>query len=311
MGKVQINIVYSPQKEPQHKTFENNRGIIWHSNKRDPEKHNVGMGWYSIRKPKKGDSIMVMEPYCILPRDYRVDFVKKFRYIFTWCDAAFKNKHLHDKVIKVNHPSCKDLYYNENMTKDWLPWSERKNEVAIIANNKASGHHSELYSLRIQLADLFNKKSRHDVSWYGQIPLKGKEYYKGSRESKKSILTKVKFSICTENSYDPIYTKNYFTEKMPQVWGSGCVPIYMGCHNIDSFGFNKKSYIDLRDYVTKKGRNLSIAKGRLLNVVDNYSKQHYNDFHKALTEEILIPEKLFNIISYERVYNKMIDAFSK
>lgn len=311
MSKVILNIVYSPQTGPDHIVFQNHLGEIWHSAKYHPNKHNIGMGWYSLRDPKPQDSIFVVEPYCVLPMDYRPDFLAKFRYIFTWATKALTQPELKNKVIEVNHPSCKDLYYKQNqMEAGWLPWKERSDEVVIIANNKTSTHNSELYSLRLQLADLIHQKSKMRVSWYGQEPPLKKPYVKGLANSKKNILTKMKFSLCTENSYDPMYTYNYFTEKMPEVWASGCVPIYMGCYNIDSFGFPPNSYIDLRNYITKKGNNVKINEEAFLKALHNYNGEKYAAYRNTVLQQILIPEKLFHIISHHRVYKKMIQTFA-
>lgn len=311
-----INIVYSPQKLDQHKVYENKDGEIWRGGKYDNSKINIGMGWYSLRDPSPKDSLLVIEPYCVLPRDYRPDFVKQFHFVFTWAVKGFHSK-LKSKIIEINHPSCHDLINKKIVDKDWLPWKERNDEIVFIANNKTSTHYSELYSLRIKLADYLHEHSKFKVSWYGQIPL-NKPYFKGQIKSKQEILRQAKFSICCENSYDKDYTFNYFTEKMPEVWGAGTVPIYMGCYNIDRFGFHNQSYIDLRKIVfinkeeeaENKGK-YNIDFNKLLNILDSYSEQQYNGFANILRTRILTPNKLFNQISYTRMYDTIIDAFAK
>ena len=94
---------------------------------------------------------------------------------------------------------------------------------------------------------------------------------------------------------------------MPEVWFSGAVPIYMGCHNIDEFGFHEDSYIDLRKYVdnSKNVKYLELA-----NEINNFTEDKYNKYLKAV-EYNVYNAKLFNLISDDRVMSKMIETFWK
>lgn len=307
--KAIVNIVYAPQKKPPHKVFENDQGEIWRSSSRTPNKINVGMGWYSIKKPQPHDSIWVVEPYCVLERDYQTNFLKGFKYIFTWATKAFEqNNKIKDRVIEIHHPTYHNVPNDENLTKNWKSWNERSNEIVFIANNKSSKHHSELYSLRLQLADLLYKKSKYKVSWYGQIPIK-RSYFKGTIHSKQEILTNVKFSVCTENSYDPVFTHGYFTEKMPDVWLAGTVPIYMGCYNINDYNFQDVLYIDLRKFVKKVGKQFKINENALINQIENFSEQKYQNFQNKIINKLINSQKLKQITSFDSAYEKIVKTF--
>lgn len=309
MNYANINIVYSPQKNPAHSVFKNAGGEIVMSPTYDPNKHNVGMGWYSLRNPNPNDSLFVMEPYCILPKDYDLRFCTKFKYIFTWASKAFKHLGMGQKIIEINHPSCKGVgpnILNPNTNK---PWNKRQDEIVIIANNKHSEHYSEIYTLRTMLADFFHDHSKYQVSWYGQIPL-NRPYYKGKIDHKLEPLRSAKFSICSENSYDKIFTHNYFTEKLPECWFGGAVPLYMGCFNIDDFKFPEKSYIDLRQYVNKDKKKLHIEFEKLLAKMESIDDSQYREHIHLVKNKVLVNTKLFSIISYQRVYNKMIQTFA-
>jgi hypothetical protein len=305
--QVIINIVYSPQTGAAKKVFENDKGQIWRNATYDKNKINIGMGWYSIRNPRPSDSIWVVEPYCVLERDYDPKFVNKFKHIFTWATKAFPNEALKDKVVSIHHPTYHTFQSTDALSKNWTSWSERSNEIVFMANNKSSKHHSELYSLRLQLADMLHAKSNFKVSWYGEIPIK-RPYFRGKAKSKQDILTKVKFSVCTENSYDPIYTHGYFSEKMPDVWKAGAIPIYMGCYNIDEYKFPDHSYIDLRTYVKKTGKQFKINESALLSRLDGFTEQRYNNFILDIKGQILKPNKLQKIASFDLAYEKIIDT---
>jgi hypothetical protein len=319
-----ICIVYEPQTDPVHQVYPYNQPDaavkIMHSSRCLSDHHNIGMGWYSLRNPKPEDSILVIEPYCVLDIDYDIDFLKKFKYIFTWATKAFENTEIESKIIPINHPSCRQFQQmSEIHPEEWPNWDERADEIVIIANNKTSKDSSHIYDLRIKLADHFHNlyklgRSKFKVSWYGQIPLSDKEYFKGPIEGlKQDVLKKVKFSICTENSYDPKYTFNYFTEKMPDVWMSGAVPLYMGCYNIDEFDFPTNSYIDLRTYIKiNRKKTNKYEKSDVQSLYDRlagFTSEHYNSYKHEIVKNMNSTHGIFYHISFQRMYEKMIDTF--
>lgn len=310
MDKIKVNIVYSPQKEAPQKLYESERGEVWISPERNSGMNNIGMGWYSIRDPNPEDCLLAIEPYCVLDMDYDPNFASRFRKVFTWTPQAFKHPSLANKVVEINHPSCRNPPDEKSLVDSWPKWNERANEIIFIANNKSSSHDSELYSLRIKLADLLYQNSRFKVKWYGQSSIR-KPYYAGSINSKYEVLRKAKFSVCTENCYDPIYSHNYFTEKMPEVLFSGAVPIYMGCYNIDDFNFNPHSYIDLRTYVKKDGKRFDIDLNSLIQRIEGFDSQRYDNFRKDIFHDITKPNGLYHIISFNRMYEVMIDSLAK
>lgn len=311
MEKVKVNLIYMPQGvDSEAPRYQNEFGELWMNGTRKEGMHNISMSFYSANYPnpiQAGDSIYVIEPMCVSERDYEIEFIEKFKYVFTWADNAFKNTHIKNKVISLNHPSCWGVDKNdyENRKKNWTSWNERRDEITFIANNKSSNHRSELYSRRIILAQwLHNNSQKHKVSWYAQTNFYS-NYFKGNISGDKStILNHVKFSICTENCYDEKYSTNYFTEKMPEVWLSGAIPIYMGCYNIDQFGFHPDSYIDLRKFTNDKNVKLR----ELLNEINNFDEDKYNKYLNAVDYNIY-NANLFNIISEERVMEKMIKTF--
>lgn len=307
MSKTEIAIVYGPQEGPIAKIYENDKAIVYTSKTKQSNMINVGMGWYSIPNPTPEDSILVLEPYCVLERDYDYTYVGQYKHIFSWTPRAFAHPAFANKIVEINHPCCKDPPNPDVMVENWLPWDQRSNEVVFIANNKMSRHESELYSLRLELADHFHAQGKFTVSWYGQSPVP-KPYYKGQIEHKSEILGKVKFSVCNENCYDPIYSHNYFTEKMPEVWFAGAVPLYMGCFNINNFNFSPHSYFDLRTYVQGKRGNFNIDMNALTQRMLSFDAAQYENFKNDVKHNIKKENGLYHIISYDRVYEKIINT---
>ena len=313
---IKINIIYSPQVgQATCPRFKNEKGEIWMNPNRIEGMHNISMGFYSANYPdpiKTGDSFYAVEPMCVSERDYEVDFIKKFKYIFTWAEKAFKYSEIENNIIVINHPSCNGVNESEYEKRktSWKNWNDRSNEIVLIANNKTSNHYSQLYGLRVKLASWLNNNSNNfKVSWYAQSPHIPGNYFRGKIDGDKGqVLNNVKFSICSENCYDSKYSHNYFTEKMPEVWFSGAVPLYMGCYNIDNFNFHPDSYIDLRNYFDIKSgvvKNLE-----LLNELNSYTEEKYHNYLKAV-EHNVYNAKLFNLISDDRVMETMINTFWK
>ena len=314
MDKKEICIVYRDQPEAPFIAYQNEKGIIWRSRDPIPNKHNVIMSYHGGSTPS--DSVMVIEPRCVSPVEYDMNHLNKFKYIFTWATNAFKNTQVAHKVIPINHPSVGGPPSPENWKDKWLPWQDRANEVVIVANNKKSDHNSELYKLRFQIADHLSRRNIK-VSWFGQdsvlVP-----YYKGRVSDKHALLSRVKFSMCCENSYDEVYSHGYFTEKLPEVVLGGCVPIYMGCHNIDQLNIphTNESYIDLRKYVKHNVYN----DGSFENITDfdgladhikNYTEDDYNKFVEQWDANIKDPKGMLYEISFIRMFNTLIDTFSR
>jgi len=310
--KVKVNLIYTPQNvDATSPRFQNEFGELWMNAHHKSDMHNISMSFYSANYPNPialGDSIYVIEPKCVSERDYEIEFLERFKYIFTWADNAFKNTRIQNKIIPLNHPSCwgMDKQGFENRKKQWASWNNRRDEITFIANNKASTHRTELYSVRVMLAQWLNNNSeKYKVSWYAQGNIT-QPYFKGTIGEKSEVLNNVKFSICTENCYDEKYSSNYFTEKMPEVWFSGAVPIYTGCYNIDKFGFHPDSYIDLRKFMDHK----AIKYRELLNEINSFNEEKYNKYLEAVNYNIYNAD-LFNIISEEKVMSKMIETFYK
>ncbi|HVI42027.1 MAG TPA: glycosyltransferase family 10 [Anaerovoracaceae bacterium] len=305
---IKINIVDFVEKSLPKKVYENGHGEVWWSAHRIPEMHNISMGWESIRNPSEDDSLLVLEPYCVSPTEYDASFAKKFKYVFTWAPQVYQGSEL--KVIQINHPGRRMPFNPDALYQKSMPWKQRANEVAFIFNNKFSSHDSQLYSLRLQLADAIHETHQVQVAWYGFNRLY-KSYYKGSVVSKDPILEKTRFVVCMENSYDPLYSKNYFTEKLPDVIESGAVPLYMGCHNIDDLGLHKDSYIDLRKFISKNGNDYKISIDALNRTMVMFTKQQHDIYKQAMIENVKNEKLMYNLTSYSRMYETMIKAYGE
>lgn len=288
-----INIVYSGHIGDPSLHHQSELGSVHVWGHRDPNKFNV---FTQIVDPQKNDCFFMQEPVVVRPQDFNPDNVRRFHKVFTWFDGFDL-----PNVVKINFPS---LLHNNPSIEDLRmnpSWDERSNEIVIIANPKKSTHHASIYPLREKLADAFYQNG-FKVSWYGQHKLRA-PYFAGTITDKVSVLKKVRFSICSENTYDPLFSKNYLTEKLPHVLMSGCVPLYMGCHNIEEFGMSDRSMIDLRKYTND-------IPG-LIERVRNYSQAEYDVYRQEIYTEIQKPDGLFHRVSYHTAYDIMLRTLNQ
>ena len=306
--KPEINLMYQAHKGPPSKHYNGPEGIVWMNKARRPGVPNVAISAYANRKPNPNDGMFVLEPMCVNPGDYNINYLQKYKHIFTWATKAFEGTKVANKVIPVRHPSCLQTPNINNLISPWQPWNKRKNQIVFIANKKISYHPSEIYTVRVRLAEWLDAHSKYEVVWHGHSPPKA-SFSRGKIRNKAEVLSKVKFSICTENCYDSKYSHGYFTEKMPDVWKSGAVPIYMGCYNIDTLGFGPNSYIDLRKYITKTGKKAEIKFGQLRNAIERFDEAQYNQLHKEVVDNMHSPTGLFHVTSHAEVYRTMLRTF--
>lgn len=294
-----INIVYEGHSGPPSLHHASDIGTVHVWNQRDSNKFNI---FTKIIDPKKNDCFFMQEPVVVRPQDFDQNNIKKFYKVFTWFDSFDL-----PNIVKINFPSIlnnptlKDLKSNPS-------WDERNNEIVIIANPKKSSHSASIYSIREKLADELYQKG-FKISWYGQQKIR-KPYYVGSVDNKLQILKKARFSICSENTYDPLYSKNYLTEKLPHVLISGCVPMYIGCHNIDEFNMNDKSMIDLRKYI-KVPPNTKFDIDALAERILNFNQLDYNTYREEIYKEIQKPNGLFHRVSYHTAYETMLRTLNQ
>jgi hypothetical protein len=309
MNKTQVNLIYPAHQGKPSVRYDGPEGTVYISKKKNHKINNVALSWYGLKNPTKEDSIFVLEPMCVHPKDYDIQYLKNFKHVFAWADSYFKKTPIKETLIPVNHPNIIGKPNAEELISKWKPWSERKDDVVIVANRKSSTHSSQIYNLRTVLGDFFHTRTGFNMKWYGQSR-PNKPYSVGMIKDKISMLNETKFTICSENCYHPDFSHNYFSEKMMHAWMAGCVPIYMGCHNIDEL-FPKSTYIDLRKYVEKSGKSIKINYNELYKIIKNFTESDYNKMMEEVKSIMRKDNGLFYVSSWDRVCRTMLETFSK
>lgn len=306
MNKI-LNIVYDAFGPPEI-YYQGPEGTVWYSNHRNENAYNVYIS--ECINPNQNDSYIITEPIVTDPEQYNIEKLSKFRKIFGCFNKVFANTPISEKYVQINYgtqiiPKDADLLKN-----NWLSWEQRKPGVVIIAaSNKTSSHHASIYCLREMLAD-FLFKNNINVAWYGHSYF-NKPYYKGSLKNEEDKINKIneyRFTICTENTYSPIYSYNYLTEKLPHAIYGGAVPMYMGCYNIDELA-PKDTFFDLRKFVIQKNGRLELLKQPLLNSINSFTKNDFIKYQEAAYNFIKSPTGICYHADMKRFFRQILKEY--
>ena len=174
------------------------------------------------------------------------EYLKSFRLVFTWNDAALKRS----TGIKVMLP-------NRIVAPVMRSFHERSIFSCLISENKMppSFMENDLYSKRLEVIRWYERNAPSSFELYGRGWKKPSPAYtrrekvkrridrlrsqlfgykpfpswRGAVEFKSSVLSNSRFSYCFENVKN---LPNYITEKIFDCFLNGCVPIYWGADNI-------------------------------------------------------------------------------
>lgn len=162
-----------------------------------------------------------------------------------------------------------------------------KNKIInFVYSNKNNNNKKTLYNYRHILGNEIMKNNLN-VDIYGSSTINLKKIYKNNNNIKYPfewkdidlIYSDYKFSIVIENSINP----EYFTEKIIIPLLCGCIPIYIGCSNINKY-FGK--------YVIHLNGNINNDINIIKDILDNPDK-----FYKEINRnEILDIIHLKNVI---------------
>ncbi len=252
-----------------YKDFKKNGYEIATDDIHKPDDSNVVL-YFDMPKvlPKKENKqksyLLAIESSIIRPENFDTNKHQNFNKIFTWNDALVDSR----KYIKLNYSfRLPDTIY-KNVEREYL--------CCLIVSNKNSNFKNELYSKRKQLIRWFESNHPEDFHLYGigwdeyrfvgpkivralnRVPYLKEivhrlfvdkfSTYRGKVDSKFNTMRNYKFSIAYENVKDEL---GYITEKIFDVFISGCVPVYWGARNITDY-VPENCFIDRRKFKTNE-----------------------------------------------------------
>ena len=184
-----------------------------------------------------------------------------FKKIFTWDDKLVDG----EKYIKINYSFKRATYPLDDDFKN-------RKLCTLISSNKYSSHPDELYSVRLQLIEWFEKNHPEQFDHYGMgwdrhhffenrylrqinkisflrtIFKPQRPRYTGRVTSKRDVLQKYRFAIAYENVAGHA---GYITEKIFDCMFAGCIPIYLGAPNILDY-IPRDCFIDRNEFRTNE-----------------------------------------------------------
>lgn len=198
---------------------------------------NIGQKFKKLdlsRLPKEKLLLFMWEPPTVQKHLYTPKVQQQFSKIYTWDDDLVDNV----RVFKFYYPVLLPMI-------EGRPSFEQKKLCTLINSNRQSRHPQELYSARREVIEFFEKKKSGDFEFYGWGWEKEKyTNYRGSPIQKIDALKNYRFCICYENIEGK---KGYVTEKIFDCFSAGCVPIYWGASNIETY-IPANCFIDRRKF---------------------------------------------------------------
>lgn len=257
------------------------------------------------------DILLMLEPAVVLPGEFDERVWKHFDHILCLFDALPGNG---NKFHKIHFPRADILGKNpiteiQSQRESLYPLSGRKNAICMISGNKSSHVPFELYSKRIKVARWFAEHSPMPFDVYGKPPFKLPNYRGVIPDGEKLAIQKqYRYSLCFENTDDPVLSAGYITEKILDCLESRTVPIYLGASNIEHY-IPPQCFIDFRQFTDfqELDRYLhSISEKQYKNYIANidafvcggglrqYSESElYNDIFKILITEMSLDTEYF------------------
>lgn len=198
---------------------------------------NVGQKFKKLdlsRLPKEKMVLFMWEPPTVQKHLYTSKTQEQFGKIYTWDDDLVDNV----RFFKFYYPAMHPMIENR-------PTFEEKKLLTLINSNRQSKHPQELYSAREQVIHFFEQKKCGDFEFYGW-GWDGSKYanYRGAPADKIETLKQYRFCICYENIEGK---RGYVTEKIFDCFTAGCVPVYWGASNIETY-VPANCFIDRRKF---------------------------------------------------------------
>lgn len=198
--------------------------------------------------------LMLMEPSVVLPGQYNEELWKQFDDVFTIYDALIEKYGFTKYALPRQgfHPwfgESRDTAITEDVDERMLkyPLEGRAKAICLINGNKHSTVPGELYAKRTEAALWFSMHSDIPLDVFGFLPF-FLPNYRGQIENNKKLetLSRYKFSLCFENTGDPVLARGYI-DKILDALEARSLPIYLGCPNIEDY-VPRSCFIDLRDF---------------------------------------------------------------
>jgi len=190
--------------------------------------------------------LYMYEPPAIDPMQYTKRVWKQFDAILTWntylteASSAFT----FEAGAYYDLPYCSD--YGIKPLAVAPDSAKREKAICQICGDKYSLSTEEIYSERRKVARWFHHHARTRMDVFGRPPMDTPNY-RGECADKAETFSAYRYALCFENTFHPLWTQGYLTEKILDCMASGVVPVYYGCSNIEEL-VPPNCFIDYRNF---------------------------------------------------------------
>jgi hypothetical protein len=190
--------------------------------------------------------LYMYEPPAIDPMQYAQRVWKRFDAILTWntCLTESSPAFTFEAGAYYDLPYCSD--YGVAPLLETPDPAERERAVCQICGDKYSLAAEEIYSERRKVARWFHHHARTRMDVFGRPPMDTPNY-RGECADKIETFSKYRYALCFENTYHPMWTRGYLTEKILDCMAGGTIPVYYGCSNIEEL-VPPDCFIDYRQF---------------------------------------------------------------
>lgn len=180
------------------------------------------------------DVLLMLEPHTVLPGQYSDDVYSRFDQVFTFVESISSRggKFQHLYLPAYGQPDASGAMRE---VPPIVTGGNRKNAIVMIHGDKHSDQPGEMYSERRRFAEWFAAHGKTPMDVYGRPAFQGLANYRGECADKHATLAQYRFALCFDNTYDPCWSRGYFTREVLDALYAGCIPIVKGCYNIQDY----------------------------------------------------------------------------
>jgi len=245
MATCKINVIYSNNNMTQPEVGpiqvpSANAEVTW--SREEKAGADVVLHWNSFTyRPKhlhrNPDALRVLYMYesvVVDPLVYSRKLWEKFDHILTWNHQLVESCSRFHWFPLVYHdlPFSHGYGVTDETAVDEAALLQRPRAISQICGDKYSLVPHELYSLRRQAAEWFAAHGTIPMYVYG-IPGMKSPNYVGPSADKNATLSQYRYSLCFENSYHPVWSQGWTTEKIFDCMAARTVPVYYGDSQIE------------------------------------------------------------------------------
>jgi len=190
--------------------------------------------------------LYMYEPPAIDPMQYTRRVWKQFDAILTWNTylTESSNAFTFEAGAYFDLPYCSD--YGIAPTEVQPEPAMREKAICQVCGDKYSLSEEEIYSERRKIARWFDAHAKTRMDVFGK-PAMATPNYRGVAENKAETFSRYRYALCFENTYHPLWTRGYLTEKILDCMASSTIPVYYGCSNIEEL-VPSDCFIDYRRF---------------------------------------------------------------